>query len=299
MKGVAESLAGRADIFDLETLSLVEIRGAAGHRSGGRNRPRRLSGAERQSDHRPGHVLQFVRGYVAGTGRSLAAKQSKQETAILPPPRYLSHVATPQDSPRPQLARSIRCLLIRSSRLPRDRLAHQAIRVRLGNRACWSAAGPRSLIPNDAVDHQGTKAPKNLLSLQLLRNLNLVLEMPRNISSGRVSPKPLPGQGFVVSWRLGGEISGLSFLLTPKSGPSDTRRHPGAVASHLKSASGADFERRAGSVPVLRRGAARGLEAQILSVHPPTDPHSVRAPKSRRRRREAGVDSPRGKGGPK
>jgi hypothetical protein len=28
MKGVAESLAGRADIFDLETLSLAEIRGA-------------------------------------------------------------------------------------------------------------------------------------------------------------------------------------------------------------------------------------------------------------------------------
>lgn len=27
MKGVAESLAGRADIFDLETLSLAEIRG--------------------------------------------------------------------------------------------------------------------------------------------------------------------------------------------------------------------------------------------------------------------------------
>lgn len=67
----------------------------------------------------------------------------------------------------------------------------------------------------------------------------------------------------------------LSFLLTPKSGPSDTHRHPGAVASHLKSASGADFERRAGPVPVLRRGTARGLEAQILSAHPPTDPHSV------------------------
>jgi hypothetical protein len=71
MKSVSESLAGRADIAELETLSLAEIPcGPPANRARKRHRAGRVSRVAREPGHRCDGLLQFLSGQLSGTRRA-------------------------------------------------------------------------------------------------------------------------------------------------------------------------------------------------------------------------------------